>query len=395
MKVLYLDLINGISGDMFLGAMLDLGLNFAALEAALGTMSLTGYEFQITPISIKKIAAIDFEVVVHDASNQPARHLPDILKLIENSSLSASVKEKAASVFQLLAEAEAKIHSTTPQKIHFHEVGAIDSIVDIVGVIVAVESLGIEKIYASIPSLGCGEVECQHGIIPVPAPATLEILTGMEVEFTAEVGEKITPTGAALLKTLVTEFGVLPKGKVLSVGYGAGKRKGTVRPNMLRGVLLESTRPEPKLLVVETNLDDSNPELLSHVAEKLLSQGALDVYLTQLQMKKGRPGLKFSALIEEGDLEETSAVILKETSSFGLRYYPVARRTLQRQMGLVETRWGQLRVKVGYWEGEILKVMPEFDSARELSEKNNVPLIDIYAEANRAADTLKLEGTPQ
>lgn len=442
MKTLYLDIFSGISGDMFIGAMLDLGVSFTALEAELKKVDVGHYHLHQQRKSKSGIAGIKFDVHdehAHDHAPSPAptpaashvlshllgpgpahshgpghthdhghhqhehthdhdhhhhddsRNYGDIRKLIGDSGLSAWVKEKAVAIFQRIAVAEGKIHGHPPEEVHFHEVGAIDSIVDIIGACICLEQLGRPRVLAAPVTEGTGWVNCAHGRFPVPTMATLEILgaRGIAVNQCDEPHELVTPTGAALLAELVEGFGPMQGLIAERVGYGLGTRDNHTRPNVLRAVLgrADDSAAAARLMdwetdtiaVLETNLDDVNPEVLGAFVEKALGAGALDVFHTPIQMKKNRPAVLLTVLSAEGNADRLTELLLRETSAFGVRRATAARRKLRREIISVRTEHGPVEVKLGRLNGKIVQAAPEFESCRKLAEETGVPLKMIYA----------------
>jgi len=406
MKLLYLDCFAGISGDMFLGALLDLGVSEDALRTELEKLHLPGYRISSRRVTKQNISATKLNVTVfEDAvvhSPSPMLHAvihdhrgyTEIAAMIEKSGLSQRVKDRALHVFRRVGEAEAKIHGIPLEKIHFHEIGAVDSIVDIVGACVAVELLGVDEIHASPPRLGSGFVETAHGRFPVPAPATLELLRGIPVQPSNEAFELVTPTGAALLAEFCTRFGPLPAMSIEKIGYGAGTRDLEKTPNVLRAVLGEaSAAASPAeetdvITVIETNIDDMNPQLFGDVMERLLAAGALDVFLTPVQMKKNRPGTMLTVLCESKTVDSLADLVLTHTTSFGVRVHEAQRRKLAREIVKVKTRFGEIEVKIGRLRGRIVSRSPEFESCKQAAGRFTVSVREVYNEATRVAEEI-------
>ncbi|SMC00180.1 hypothetical protein SAMN00808754_3320 [Thermanaeromonas toyohensis ToBE] len=399
MKVAYLDCFSGISGDMFLGALLSCGLNLKDLEDGLKTLPLEGWQLKLKRVRQHGIEAIDVEVMVEGP--QPERHLKDILALIQASSLPAPVQEKARAVFERLAAAEGRVHGISPEAVHFHEVGAVDAIIDIVGTCWGLHLLGINLVYSSPLPLGSGWVHCRHGELPVPAPATAYLLEGVPVYGSQLQVELVTPTGAALVTTLASSFGPLPPMKLLACGYGAGKT-ALSRPNLLRIFLGETwpgfeqgdiLSPGDKILVVETNIDDMNPEFFPSLMQEVLAAGAVDAFLTPVQMKKGRPGVIFTALCSPANLQGVALALFRHSSTLGLRVREEVRLVARREVCAVSTEYGEILVKWGVFRpphgGEaIFNVAPEFESCYRLAKEKGLPLKEVYAAALAAARTL-------
>jgi uncharacterized protein (TIGR00299 family) protein len=385
---------------MFLGALLDLGVSEDALRAELSKLQLPGYQISSRRVIKQNISAIKFDVITIEDStphrivattHQYHRGYSEIVAMIEKSALSASVKERAKRVFRRIGEAEAKIHGIPLEKVHFHEIGAVDSIVDIVGVCIAVEALKVDEIQASPPRLGSGFVETAHGRFPVPAPATLELLKGIPVQSSSDPVELVTPTGAALLAEFCGKFGPMPAMSIEKIGYGAGTRDLEKAPNVLRAVMGESVASThiadetDAVAVIETNIDDMNPQLFGDVMERLLAAGALDVFLTAVQMKKNRPGTLVTVLCERNSVDTLAELLLTHTTSFGVRVHEAQRRKLAREIVTVKTRFGDIEVKIGRLGGKIVARSPEFESCKRAAERFNIGVKDVYNEAARVA----------
>jgi len=414
MKTLYLDLFSGISGDMFLGALIDLGVEARELERELKKLGLEGYHLHVTRSRKANLEGMRFEVHLAGAHDHGAGHDTDghahphehgrtfgqIRKLIADSRLSDWAKQKAVAVFQRLAEAEGKIHGLPPDRVTFHEVGAVDSIVDIVGACLALELLGQPRVLASAVVEGTGWIECAHGRLTIPAPATLAILGARGIALTQcdEPNELVTPTGAALLAELAEAFGPMRGLVAKKIGYGLGSRDNRLRPNALRAVLgvakPESQEPgavagkhdweTDAVAVLETNLDDISAEILGSFMEHALAAGALDVFHTAIQMKKNRPGVLLTVLCAEADADNFTEMLIRETSTFGVRRYAAERRKLRREFVTVETPHGIVSVKVGRLDGKVLQAAPEFESCRKAAEQAKVPVKQVYEAALRA-----------
>jgi len=415
MKTLYLDLFSGISGDMFIGALLDLGVPLTELEQGLARLGLGGFRLQAARGQRGGIAGVKFEVHLtepspgledraaaggdtrapHAEHHEPSRDFGQIRQLIRASGLSPWVKEKAVAVFERIAEAEGKIHGQPPEAVHFHEVGAIDSLVDVVGACLALESLGPPRVLASPIVEGVGWISCAHGRLPLPAPATLEILAarGLALAQCEEPHELVTPTGAALLAEFVESLGPLPALRLERVAHGLGSREHLTRPNVLRVVLGESAQPGAPLpndwetdsvAVLETNLDDISPEVLGYYVEQALAAGALDVFYTPVQMKKSRPGVLLTVLCEPAAADRFAEQILRETTAFGVRRTLAERRKLRRELRQVSTPFGEVTVKVGLLNGRVVQAAPEYESCRQVAARGNLPLKQVYAAAIRA-----------
>ena len=393
MRAVYFDCFAGLSGDMIIGAQLDLGLDFESLNRQLLSLELEGYKINSRRVIRGGIAATKFDVEV-DEESQPARTIGDIRSIILRSSVSQSVKEKATRVFERLAEAEANIHGTVPNKVHFHEVGAVDSIVDIVGAMIGFESLGIDRFFCSPLRVGSGTVETQHGTLPIPAPATAELLHGIPVYAGEVEGEFVTPTGAAIAATLCEQFGPLPQMRISGAGYGAGVRDPKGFPNTLRLVTgeiesIDSKNPGPGgsdevITVIETNIDDMNPQVYSFVMNRAWALGALDVFLTAVQMKKDRPGVLFTVLCKPEAADALINMLLADTTTLGVRYYQTRRRMLERAIEMVETDYGQVRIKVARSGSRTLHFQPEYEDCARLATEAKVTPLEVQSAATAA-----------
>jgi len=397
-RIAYFDCYSGISGDMILGALVDLGVDPGKIRKALKTLDLKGYKLKTSRVQRGLITGTKAQVSLTKPSHHhSARKYSDIKKLIANSGISATAKKNSLEIFKRIAQVEAVIHNTTMEKIHFHEVGAVDSIVDIVGGVVAIESLQLDKIYASPLNVGEGFVQCAHGCLPVPAPATLKLLQGIPVFSSGVKKELTTPTGAAMIGFYADKFGSLPAMTIIGDGYGAGDHIIPEMPNMLRVVLGEiSAQPaKPKefdeeLVLIESNIDDMNPEFYEGTMESLFRAGALDVYLTPIIMKKSRPANKISVLAHEADRQVMSEILLHETSSFGVRYYRIGRTVLEREIKTVKTKWGLVKIKLGKLNGKVIQISPEYEDCKNVSRKTKVTVKNIYEESQSQA--IKLFG---
>lgn len=378
MKIAYFDAFSGIAGDMTVGALVDAGAPGDALIEALNSLD-TGAVLGFEKTKRRGIAASKFRVQAEDTKKH--RHLHHIVEMIERAALKGRVKRDATAVFHRLGEAEASVHGTSIDKVHFHEVGAIDSICDIIGACFAIDALGIEEIHCSPVNVGSGTVKAAHGVMPVPAPATAALLEGIPIYSRGPEVELTTPTGAALLRALASSFGALPPMRVLANGYGAGDRDFPEHANVLRVLIGETTNaPEATTVsVIEANIDDSTPEVLGYSIERLLEAGALDVTLTPLVMKKNRPGTLLRVIAKPEDRETLAELVMAETSTLGLRLYSAERRVQKREIVIVQTPHGEVRVKVtdsGY--------APEYEDCRRIARENGVPLRQILSEAGFA-----------
>jgi hypothetical protein len=379
-RILYFDCYAGIAGDMTVAALLELGVPLKLVRERLALLGLppSTYELTAAKVARKGITATRFDVKT--AHEHIHRHYSDIAAMIDRSGLPAGAREKAQRIFLRLAEAEAKVHGVDIDEVHFHEVGAVDSIIDIVGTAICLDYLGIDAVHASTLPYGSGFVQTAHGRLPVPAPATAELLRGMPVHFESGPGERVTPTGAAILAALADVFGPPPAMRVEAVGCGAGTKDFDDCPNILRVILgeTEGSFLKDEILVLETHIDDMNPEILGFLMEKLLAEGALDVAYTPIQMKKNRPGVKLTLLTHRDGLDKLSRLVLTESSSAGVRHYPAGRLMLARTEEERETSLGRLRVKVFHDGGKPLRVVPEFEECRRVASERGLTLLEVY-----------------
>ncbi len=378
MKIAYFDTFSGVSGNMTLGAFVSSGVSLDALSAEIGKLRLRGVELQASHIVRNGITAVKLDVVI-SVTEKKHRHLKDILNLIDESDLSPRVREDARKIFTEVGKAEAKVHNTTIEKVHFHEVGALDSIVDIVGAAVCLELAGIERVYSSPVRLGSGGfIQTDHGTLPLPGPAAVEILKGYPTVLTDIPFELTTPTGAAIIRAMSSGTLAAESIRAESIGYGAGTREIPQVPNLLRiivGDIDDGAREE--MVVIEANIDDMNPEIHPYVIGKLLEAGAADAFLVPVIMKKGRPGVVLTVLAAKPLVEILSSVIFAQTTTIGVRTYGVSRRVLPRIQRTVKTSLGNVTVKViSAGGGE--RLVPEFEECRRLAGEKNLPLVEIY-----------------
>ncbi|MCG3147589.1 MAG: Pyridinium-3,5-bisthiocarboxylic acid mononucleotide nickel insertion protein [Verrucomicrobiae bacterium] len=391
MKLLYLDCFAGISGDMLLGALLDLGVSEDALRSELAKLKLPGYTISTRRVVKQNIEATKFDCIeVTSIRSAHHRGYTEIAGMITDSGLSAKAKRRALNVFKRIGEAEAKIHGVPLDSIHFHEVGAVDSIVDIVGTCVAIEMLGADEIQASPVPLGSGFVETAHGRFPVPAPATLELLKGIPTQSANIAMELVTPTGAALMAEFCAKFAPIPAVRVEKIGYGAGSRDLDKTPNVLRAILGQVTGAENDVVaIIETNIDDMNPELFGDVMERVLAAGALDVFWTPVQMKKNRPGTLVTVLCEREATDRLVELLLRQTTSFGVRIHEAYRRKLTRAIVKVPTRYGEIECKIGRLNAIVVQRSPEFEACKRAAAQAGVAVREVYNEAARAAGDIQ------
>lgn len=389
MKTAYFDAFSGASGDMILGSLVDAGLDLAALESALGSLGVHGYRLEARKETRLGIAATRLEVHLESGHDHTHRHLSHIRQIIEAATLPGRAAERALAVFTRLAEAEARVHGTTAEKVHFHEVGAVDAIVDIVGAAVALELMGVGRVVSSPLPTGGGTVTCAHGVMPVPAPATAELLKGVPLRPSLEQKELTTPTGAAILTTLADAFGDVPTMRIEAIGYGAGQRQGQTVANVLR-VLIGSDVADglagDTIWVIETNLDDTTGEVVADASRRLMEAGALDVFTTPILMKKGRPGLLLRCLAHEDTRGRIEQLIFEHTGTFGLRRSQWTRSMLGRRHETVQTPYGAVRVKLGLRGDDVLRVAPEYEDCRSAAEAHGVSVQQVMQEAIRRCD---------
>ena len=385
MKIAYGDLIGGISGDMFVGAMLDLGLSLRKLKAELRKISGLRYTVNVSRKSVCGIGATRFHVLC--PAQESARSWKEIRTRIAKSRLQPAVKETGIAIFSRLAGAEGKIHGVAAEKVHFHEVGATDSIVDIMAAAVGVHDLRIDAFHFSRIPLGRGLTRALHGPLPLPGPATLELLKGIPVQGIDLDGETVTPTGAAIVSALGKSFGAQPKMTMEAIGYGAGTKDFADRPNLFRLVIGTTTLPSSpeEMLVIETNIDNMNPEFYDYVFERLFASGARDVFLSPIQMKKNRPGTLLRVIAEPKDRDTLARIVLSETSTLGVRYYPVGRIILKRLSQRLKTRYGTVEVKVAEAPDGTKRVAPEYDDLKRIAAAKNIPLKLLYDEVVRSS----------
>jgi len=379
MKIAYFDCFSGISGDMILGALVDAGLDIDYLKKEFEKLNISGYDITTRKVEKNHICGTKVDITVKE--KQRHRNLENINKIIDESTLDVEVKRLSKRIFLKLAEAESKVHGVDIDKIHFHEVGAIDSILDVVGTLIGLEKLNVKKIYSSHLPVGRGFVKCAHGVIPLPAPATAELIKGVPVYSRNVDGELVTPTGAAIITTLAEDFGKMPLMKIEKIGYGAGK-SDFEQPNLLRvfiGELLDESNCATDVTnVIETNIDDMNPECYGYLAQKLFKFGALDVFFTNIWMKKNRPAVKLSVICHPEKTERLTNIIFDETTTLGVRIYKTNRRKLHVEKKRIKTKYGKVTVKIGKLNDKIKTVSPEYEDCKKIAEKNDIPLKEVY-----------------
>ena len=399
MRILYYDCFSGICGDMNLGAMIDLGISAEYLKGELSKLNLKGWELVIekdqrhgifgTKVTVEVSSRTSLKHGIFGFSGKHKHHahrnLNDIIKIIGDSGLSAKDKILSIEIFKKVAKAEAKVHNTTIEEIHFHEVGAIDSIIDIVGAAICFNALDIDAVHVSPVELGGGAVKCAHGTLPVPAPATAEILTGIPVKYNGVGFETTTPTGAAIIATIGKEFGISPMLKTDKIGYGIGHKKNPDLPNILRIYIGESVDKEREhdSLLIECNIDDMNPEFFDFVSAKLFDAGAGDVYLSNITMKKGRPATMLSVICDVGKAETIKGIIFAETTTVGLRVFPFEKETLAREFQTIETPLGKVTVKRSFYNGKEVSVKAEYEECKKIALEKNLPIKEVYNIINK------------
>lgn len=393
MKIAYFDCSAGISGDMCLGAIVDAGVPLKRIENGLKALPIKGYRLEAKKVKRAGIAATKVDVIVQKSSasgggksqKSESKKWKDIERIIRISSLSDDIKEKGLKIFKTLFEVEGRVHGTQYNKTHLHELGAVDCIIDIFGTLIGLDLLGIDKVYSSALNLGSGSVITEHGRLPVPAPATAEILKGIPVYSSDIPFELTTPTGAAIVRGIADDYIRIPLMKILKIGYGAGQRDIKAFPNILRiflgeDVSISNSRRMQKITVIETNIDDMNPQLYEHIMERLFDAGVLDVYLSQVIMKKGRPGVILTVLCQESKRADIINILFRETTTIGLRFYEASRVVLERELREVETPLGKIKVKISIMNDGTVKFNPEYEDCKRISKKCKIPLIKVMSE---------------
>jgi len=390
MKIAYFDCFSGISGDMILGALVDTGIKVEELTKSLAQLNVSGYQIKVNRVARGVISATHVEVLTSEEKVE--RNLNDIYDILEQSHLEGKIVQQCRQVFLNLARAEAKVHNKEIEEIHFHEVGALDTIVDVAGSLIGLKKLGVTKVYASPLKVGSGSVKCRHGELPLPAPATLELLKGVPIYSTGTSAELVTPTGAAIITTLCDRFGPLPTLRLEKIGYGAGSRRLNF-PNVLRLFIGEISLEydEDLVLILETDIDDMNPELYDYLSSQLLEKGALDVSLIPTQMKKNRPGTRLSVLGPPQKQERLLDIIFRETTTLGVRISEVRRKKLRRQIKTVDTSLGKVRVKEIFLGDERTALTPEYEDCSKIAREKKLPLKIVYQIVQEEAEK-KLRG---
>jgi uncharacterized protein (TIGR00299 family) protein len=399
---LYLDCFSGASGDMLIGALIDCGLDFDLLRGELKKLGVEGYELSLTRVDRSGISASKFDVFLHSHDHDHEHHhhhhhhhahehrsLSQIKRIIASSKLTDEIKERANTIFQRIGEAESKIHNIPIESVHFHEVGAIDSIIDIVGACIGLDALKIDRITSSPLHVGTGTFKCAHGTYPVPGPATAELLRGVPIYSREIEGELVTPTGAAIISTLASSYGPMPMMRIERIGYGAGTRTYPNFPNVLRAVIgeLESDadRTPDNITVIEANIDDLNAQVFGHLMDKALAEGALDIFYTPVQMKKNRPGVLLTLLCRPEDRVKMCEIIFRETTTLGVRFHNEQREILRREHVEVETAYGPIKIKVARGrDGRVVNYAPEFEDCRAAAELHGVAAREVQTAALNA-----------
>lgn len=381
--ICYFDCSSGVSGDMILGALIDAGLSASKFKSTLRRLPIKEYMLDVK--NVKRAGFRATKVTVRTTGRAGPRKWKDIERIIKKSSLRKDIKQKGLSIFKRLFEAEVRVHGETFDRIHLHELGAVDCLVDIFGTLVGLDMLGVREIYASALNLGGGTVKSEHGVLPVPAPATAELLRNVPV-YSSDINfELTTPTGAVLMSELADDFGPIPYMKVSKIGAGAGTRNFQTHPNILRlflgqGIEGRKKDSEHTIVLIETNIDDMNPQIYEYVMERLFKSGALDVFLTQVIMKKARPGIKLTVLCNEDKKEELMNIILEETTSIGVRFYEAQRKILSRTSERVDTKFGKIRVKISRLGDRVLKITPEYEDCKKIAKRLTIPLKEVIKE---------------
>ena len=388
MRVAYLDCFSGASGDMILGALIDAGLNARLLREELKKLHLSKVRLTVRKVLKGGISAT--RVVVEGQEKRAHRNLREMLRIIDRSGLDAEVKSLSKHVFGKIGEVEAGIHRTRAEDVHFHEVGGLDSVVDICGAVWGFRQMGIERVHVSRVNLGAGFVRCEHGVLPVPAPAALALMKGKPVFSTGVEKELLTPTGAALLSTLGNAFGSFPVMRVERIGYGAG-RDDLPHPNVLRVMIGtgEEARGEEKVMVIETNIDDMNPQFYDYIMERLLRTGVKEVFLAPILMKKNRPATLLTVICSSEKMPVVTEFLLKETTTIGLRWHEEDRVTAEREVVSRRTKYGEVRFKIARWYGEVINVSPEYEDCKRKALEKRIPLKDVFEEARKAARSIQ------
>lgn len=399
MKILYFDCFSGISGDMVLGAMADAGVDIKSIKKELKKLDLKGYDLKVSRVKRKGIKGTKLDVIVDEKKHLHHTTYKYIKSMIERSRLSKKIKEDSLKIFKNIAEAEAKIHRTSIDNVHFHEVGAVDSIVDVVGAAICINILSPDIILSSPINTGMGMVKTEHGILPVPAPATAEMLKGFP-SYSSDIRfELATPTGVGIITTIAKASNTIPNMKTNAIGYGAGSKDFPDTPNLLRIMIGETTPSSPlfkkggmggfkhdSITVIESNIDDMNPQFYDHIMNRLFKGGALDVFLTPIIMKKNRPAVKITVLSDNKGADKLANILLNETTSFGVRIYKTERIKLEREIKIIKTKYGNVKVKIGKRNTKIIKVVPEYEDCKRIAEEKGIPIKQVYEKVKSATE---------
>lgn len=385
MKIAYLDCFSGISGDMLLGALLDAGLEMDSLKSYLQRLPITGYEISAKKVEKHHLAGT--KLTVNTEIKLP--NLPAMIDLLEKAGIEPEIKEPSIRIITKMAQAEARVHGRTPEGVHLHEVGSLDTIIDVVGALYGFRQLGVKKIFSSPLALGRGKIRTAHGYIPLPSPATCELVKGFPVYSPGIEAELTTPTGAAIVTGIASNFGPLPQMRIEDIGYGAGERDLPDSPNLLRLFIGQSQEKyeTDEVVVIQTNIDDQNPQIYDYLFERLFEAGALDVYLTPVQMKKNRPGILLTVLVEHAFQDQIISLILAETTSLGVRLSRHKRQKLSRKIKTVDTKYGPIRVKVAKF-GDKQKITPEYEDIKQVAREQQIPLRLLYQEVMSLEESL-------
>lgn len=378
-KVAYLDCFAGVSGDMFLGAIVDAGIPLKDIEESLTALPVKGYKLEAKRVTRANIEATKVTVAIKN--DKTVRRWKEIEHIINRSDLPDEIKEKGLRIFKGIFEAEGRVHGDTYERVHLHELGAIDCLVDVFGTLSGLHLLGVEKVYSSAVNLGSGTVKMEHGTMPIPAPAVIELLKGKPVYSSGPAFELTTPTGAAILREIVHDYGLLPPLRLLERGYGAGERDLEHFPNVLRILIGEEEKEDVKgdITVIETNIDDMNPQIYEYLFERLFEAGARDVFLTQVIMKKGRPGVILTVLCDEGKRADVTDILFRETTTLGIRFYKASRTTLHRELRTAHYRGEKVGIKVARYRGQE-RSSPEYEDCKKIAKEKGIPLIDVIKE---------------
>lgn len=391
-KIAYFDCFAGISGDMCLGALVDAGVKLSDIEKELKRLPIKNYSLKSRKVLRNGVSATKVDVILKGVKGQGSRATKwkDIEGIIKTSSLSDGIKQKGLYIFRNLFKAEAKVHGEPFNNVHLHELGGVDCIVDIFGTLIGLDALGVEKIYTSPINLGNGSVKTEHGMLPVPAPATIELLRGYPVYSSEIPFELTTPTGAVIISGLKSKASPLPETRIERVGYGAGNKNIRTMPNTLRiliGEEINADRGKDFVIIIETNIDDMNPQIYEHVMERLFKAGALDVFLENIIMKKGRPALKLTVISSEHDIEKLTNILFEETTTIGLRFYKALRKTLDREIKKIKTKYGVVRIKISSLKGNIVNISPEYEDLKAIAKKTKIPIKKIAEEISKLTIT--------